>query len=229
MYSNQLLIATTFTKQSGSTIAFNSTPCYESRMKPTISLRYIVSIILIIGLSLFTTSCNNETSTAITGKDGTSEKFLAPKLNLLTAIDQGRIDIVRQHMISGTNPDKTPTYVVHGPARPGAYPLHLAVVKNNKEIVQILLNGGAKIDIKSENEDKATPLHWATFFTRKEMVSLLIESGSSVNELDANRETPLDYVGRIRELSQNNVEKLKLLEDILTILKSNGGKLAKDL
>ena len=79
-----------------------------------------------------------------------------PTTDLLTAIDQEKSDAVRQHMDSGTDPNKNPGPV--GTPLAGAYPLHLAVVKGNKEIVQILLDNGAQIDIKAKNKDEATPL-----------------------------------------------------------------------
>ena len=66
-------------------------------------------------------------------------------LDLLTAIDKEKSDVVQQHMDLGTDPNKNPGPV--GTPLAGAYPLHLAVVKGNKEIVQILLDNGAKIDI----------------------------------------------------------------------------------
>ena len=111
-------------------------------------------------------------------------------LDLLTAIDKGKSDVVQRHMDSGTDPNKNP-----GPVRTplaGAYPLHLAVVKGNKEIVQILLDNGAEIDIKAKNKDAATPLAWAAFFIQKDMVSLLIESEAPINALDAHEHTSLD-------------------------------------
>ena len=111
----------------------------------------------------------------------------------------------------------------------GAYPLHLAVVKGNKEIVQILLDNGAQIDLKAKNKDEATPLAWAAFFGQKDMVSLLIESGAPINVLDANHSTPLDAVVFVWKLSQDDEEKAKHLMEIITILKSNGGKHADDL
>ena len=71
-------------------------------------------------------------------------------LDLLTAIDKEKSDVVQQHMDSGTDPNKNPIPV--GIPLEGAYPLHLAVVKGNREIVQILLDNGAKIDIKAKNK-----------------------------------------------------------------------------
>ena len=148
-------------------------------------------------------------------------------LDLLTAIDKEKSDVVQELLDSGIDPNKDPV-PVDIPLE-GAYPLHLAVVKGNKEIVQILLNNEADIDLKAKNNDQATPLHWAAFFGQKDMVSLLIESGAAINILDANHATPLDAVVYAWRLSQDDEGKAKHLMEIITILKANGGKHADDL
>ena len=111
--------------------------------------------------------------------------------DLLTAVDEGQSDVVQELLDSGIDPNKD--------ASPdGAYPLHLASLKGNKEIVQILIDNGAKTDIKSEAYDDdfwyngGTPLHWAAFFCRKNMVSLLIGNGAAINALDDVGDTPMD-------------------------------------
>ena len=49
---------------------------------------------------------------------------------LLTAVDEGKSDIVQELLDSGIDPNKD--------ASPdGAYPLHLASLKGNKKIVQV--------------------------------------------------------------------------------------------
>ena len=110
-----------------------------------------------------------------------------------------------------------------------AYPLHLAALKGNKEIVQILLDNGAKIDLRATNKDEATPLAWAAFLGQKDVVSLLIEAGAPINAIDANQYTPLDAAGIAWRASQDNEEKAKKLMEIMTILKANGGKHADEL
>ena len=148
-------------------------------------------------------------------------------LDLLTAIDKGKSDVVQRHMDSGTDPNKNP-----GPAGTplaGIYPLHLAVAKGNKEIVQILLDNGATIDIKAKNKEEAAPLAWAAFFGHKDLVSLLVESGAAINILDANHGTPVDAAAFVWRLSYDHEKKAKPLKEILTILKLNGGKHADEL
>ena len=163
----------------------------------------VLITLLIIALVAVLTSCSNETSISSSVSDDVPV-VSAPSLALLTAVYQNKIDIVQQHMDSGTDPNEYSRPIgmvlVHldTVGANGAYPLHLAVVEGNEEIAQILIDNGAKIEIKSENSgddfwyNGGTPLHWAAFFCRKNMVSLLIELGASVNALDDVGDTPMD-------------------------------------
>ena len=142
--------------------------------------------------------------------------------DLLTAVDEGQSNVVQELLDSGIDPNKN--------ASPdGAYPLHLASLKGNKEIVKILLDNGAEIDLRATNKDKATPLAWAAFFGQKDVVSLLIEAGASINVLDANHATPLDAATFVWRARQDNAAWAKNLMEIITILKANGGKPADEL
>ena len=130
-------------------------------------------------------------------------------------------------MDSGIDPNKDPV-PVDIPLE-GAYPLHLAVVKGNKEIPQMLLDHGAQIDGKAKNKDEATPLHWAACFGQKDMVSLLINAGAPINILDSNHATPLDAAVYVWRLSQDDKGKASHFIEIIEILKAHGGKLADEL
>ena len=163
----------------------------------------IVLLMVVLGVVLI--SCGESTDNLTSTTEDVSMTVSAPKLALLVAVYQNKIDIVQQHMDAGTDPNEYSRpigmVVVHldTVGANGSYPLHLAVVQDYSEIAQILLDNGAKIDIKTEEEaifmhpsNKVTPLHWAAYFCRKDMVSLLIENGAPVNALDANGATPLD-------------------------------------
>ncbi len=114
----------------------------------------------------------------------------APVLTLLDAIDQLNADAVLAHMESGTDPDKT--FIPPGFPFAGASALHLAVLKDNREIVQLLLDKGADIDIPARDEFKGSPLEWAAFFGLKDMAVFLVESGADINAKSAYGTTPLD-------------------------------------
>ena len=53
----------------------------------------------------------------------------------------------------------------------GIYPIHRAVQKNQKEVVEILLQHGADIEVKYDNLS-STPIAYATSSGSKEMVEL---------------------------------------------------------
>ena len=161
------------------------------------------------------------------GGEETTGSAKRPTLDLLTAIDQGKVDIVEQHMVAGTDPNKDP--IPEGISLAGAYPIHLAAVKGDKKIVQILLANGAEIDIIAANKDAATPLSWAAFFLQAEMVTFLIEAGAKVNVVDANKATAMDAALISKVLNLADAEKIELADRIMDILKSSGGKLAAEL
>ena len=156
-----------------------------------------------------------------------SETLSAPTLDLLTAIDKENISIIQQHIDAGTNINEYP--IPEGLAFEGAQPLHLAVLKGNSEIVNLLLGNGAQIDIVAKNKDKATPLHWAVFFQKKGMVSLLIESGANINALDVHGFTPTDTWNLVKLSVLNKPTQLELVKYILTVLSINGGVSASEL
>ena len=115
-----------------------------------------------------------------------------PPLSLLDAIDQDDADAVREHMESGTDPNET--FVPPGIPFAGASALHVAALKNNREIVSILLDNGADIDLRARDQFKGSPLEWAVFFGIKDMGVFLVESGADVNAKNALGTTPIDAV-----------------------------------
>lgn len=74
-------------------------------------------------------------------------------------------------------------------------PLHYAVVTDNVEIIRLLLQRGAYIDI--QNKNKCTPLHLAD---KKEVVELLLEYKTSIDAPNQDQETPLFFAVRDRKI-----------------------------
>jgi ankyrin repeat protein len=85
----------------------------------------------------------------------------------------------------------------------GRTPLHLAATHCQTEVVQLLLDKGARIDAKATGG--ATPLHLAAQAGCAEVVSLLLAKGAKVNARDDQGRTPLD---RAQQWQQTNIVSL---------------------
>jgi ankyrin repeat protein len=72
----------------------------------------------------------------------------------------------------------------------GRTPLDLAVIHCHTNVVMLLLDNGAAINLKAAGG--ATPLHLAAQGTCPDMVALLLAKGAKVNARDDKRKTPLD-------------------------------------
>jgi ankyrin repeat protein len=72
----------------------------------------------------------------------------------------------------------------------GETPL-LAALMRDREIVQMLLDGGA--DVNYSDRWRRTPLHWAVEAGDLALVELLVSRGANVNARDITDRTPLYY------------------------------------
>lgn len=76
------------------------------------------------------------------------------------------------------------------PDATGRFPLHLAVLKQSREMVEILLAMGAAPD--PQDTDKKTPLRYAVDSQDAAIAKALIAKGASIFVMDASGVTPLD-------------------------------------
>ncbi len=76
--------------------------------------------------------------------------------------------------------------------RSGSTPLSNAALHGHKEIAELLIRRGAKVN--GTNRDGNTPLHVAAFLCRKNLVKLLLEKGASVTNKNNRGESPVDVV-----------------------------------
>ena len=113
-----------------------------------------------------------------------------PTVDIWTAAEEGDIDAIRQHVISGT--DINETYIWFGNPCSGGTPLHFAVIGGQMEAAKLLLEKGANINPMADDEHGGTPLHWAAALGRVDFVKFLVEAGADVNAKDDNGYTPLD-------------------------------------
>ena len=88
------------------------------------------------------------------GSEGPSdvEKNVPPDITLLQAIDFDNVKMVQRHMDYGTDPNEV--FIPEGYPFAGASALHQAVLKNNAEIVRLLLGNGADIEMRAMDEFK---------------------------------------------------------------------------
>ena len=163
------------------------------------------------------------------GSDAPSpaEEKVQPDITLLQAIEFENVQILQQHMDYGTDPNAV--YIPEGFPFAGASALHLAVLKDNGEIVKLLLENGADIEIKAKDQFQSTPLTWAAFWGLYEMAKLLLEEGADVNALDVDGNTPLvgasvqnPFVGK-EEVEAFIENRAKIRE----LLKEHGGRTGK--
>jgi len=113
-------------------------------------------------------------------------------IDIWTAASLGLVDIVEQRLDDGW--DINGTFIAEGVPGSGGSPLHIAVLSNQEEVAEFLLQRGADINVRADDENGGTPLHWVAFFANYDMVEFLVEAGADVNALDANNSTPLDAV-----------------------------------
>lgn len=97
------------------------------------------------------------------------------------AVRAGKVNDVRKHLEAGVDPNL-------GVDGGRAYPLHFAV-HAGAEIVQLLIDHGAKTNVKSD--DGRTPLHTAASEGYFDLVLVLIKAGAAVNATDSYGRRPL--------------------------------------
>lgn len=84
-------------------------------------------------------------------------------------------------------------------AKAGTTPLMVALMYKNEEIVDLLLDH--KADVNVQDELKYTPLHWAIHFgcleeeVRLKRVEKLLKAGANKNVKNQIGNTPMDYAG----------------------------------
>jgi ankyrin repeat protein len=99
------------------------------------------------------------------------------------AIEHG--DVAKVKSILAEDPEQ-----VNARGTSGYTPLHYAAPLGKKEIVQLLIANGAKVNLKNKSYGR-TPLHETALFGRKDVVELLIANGADVNAKDDDGKTPL--------------------------------------
>ncbi|MBD8489200.1 ankyrin repeat domain-containing protein [Echinicola sp. CAU 1574] len=121
------------------------------------SLAVLLSLVLAVLLS----SCGNNN-----GHEKNKSGMEKPEMNIHSAVLNGNLEIVRQHIKAGTNIDEIEPMS-------GSTPLISAATFGKTAIAQALIAAGA--DLTISNKEGTTPLHAAAFFCRVEIVQLLVD------------------------------------------------------
>ncbi|KAI5839443.1 ankyrin repeat-containing domain protein [Morchella snyderi] len=89
--------------------------------------------------------------------------------------------------------------------------LHLAAQGDSRQLLALLLNAGA--DIHARDDNQQTPLHHALgrLLTKPHIIRYLADNGANVNARDINGQTPLHFVLGHRWLTQSMVDSAKVL------------------
>jgi ankyrin repeat protein len=69
-------------------------------------------------------------------------------------------------------------------------PLHYAILWNKPEMVELLLDHGANIELRDPDRD-TPPLRYAIVFGRRDVIPILLARGANVGQVDANGTTAL--------------------------------------
>ncbi|MDG2221521.1 MAG: acyltransferase family protein [Rubripirellula sp.] len=114
--------------------------------------------------------------------------------NLWSAVEQGDTAYVKNYVDANGDLDRPRLGDVFS-AR--VMPLHLAVAKSDVQMVALLVDSGADIDVAAwqalgDQLAGSTPLHWAAGAGEEEIVILLLDRGADVNSVDIKNRTPLD-------------------------------------
>jgi ankyrin repeat protein len=86
--------------------------------------------------------------------------------------------------------------LVNARDKDGSTPLHCAAWKGHAAVAELLLEAGADVNARSQNEHYGdTPLHAAAHGNQRAVAELLIAQGADVRAVSCNGRTPLEETG----------------------------------
>jgi|SRR5215471_5098375 len=108
-----------------------------------------------------------------------------PKKEIIKAAKKGSVESVKA-LLAG-HPG-----LLDARDKDGSTPLHCAVWKGHPEMVEALINAGADVNARNENDHwGTTPLHAAAHANQAGIAQLLIDRGADLNAKDREGRTPL--------------------------------------
>jgi ankyrin repeat protein len=109
---------------------------------------------------------------------------------LITALEKGKSAEIKRLLAKGISPNQE--------VRPGVYPIHVAVLKDKKPIVKLLIAAGADVNVQTpdkriKEDGFRTPLHLAINNESPDVIEMLIKAGADLTLRNAAGQTPLYY------------------------------------
>ena len=143
--------------------------------------------ILILFVSCASTNLENETTSISeeTSNNPPLEEIKEPSSNIWVSAKKGDIESIKQHIAYGTDLNSK------GSSREETA-LIIASCQGYYEIVQLLVNEGADLDI--QNDEGVTAQFCAVFFGQTDIVQLLNDAGADPNIIMSQDLTAMDLV-----------------------------------
>ncbi len=141
---------------------------------------------------------------------------------LFACAQMGNLARAEELIAAGADPNK-PTFFGH-------CPLHEAAGSNRLDIVRLLLENGAKVDVRVSPDERDsnqwTSLLFAVYDGSPDIVSVLLASGADVNVIDSYGHRPI-YYARDRERYYARFQRDDLVQrfqEVAKILLEHGAK-----
>ena len=108
----------------------------------------------------------------------------------MTALEKGKSAEIKRLLAKGISPNQE--------VRPGVYPIHVAVLKDKKPIVKLLIAAGADVNVQTpdkriKEDGLRTPLHLAINNQSLDVIEMLVKGGADLTLRNAAGQTPLYY------------------------------------
>ena len=171
-----------------------------------------VQIHVLFLIILFTNACAQTEKSTTTNNNNTEIKTTVdkPNVDIHTAIINGNLEMVKQHIETGTD-------INQKEPMSGSTPLMSATTFNKPEIAKTLIDAKANLSIK--NNDGSTVLHTAAFFGRIEIVQMLLDAKVDKtirNNFGATpRETVMGEFAEIKPFYEMLIQQLKPMGFVL--------------
>lgn len=156
----------------------------------------------------------NPLSKSKDSKDSNSNLYSSLQYNLFTAVECN--DLEKAANIMKNYPNQ-----IDSLNDEGLSPLHIAVIKGNLKMIDLLLKNGANSNIPSE-KNKHTPMHLACLNQNsmtEEILQELKNFNANENICDANNKKPFDYLNKGDNIEgETSAEKKQGVSNINTIM-----------